>query len=84
MVSEPGSSEQIVMEINFDDKTVTIIPQTGGVKTYDLEKEGITDMIDRLAAAGADYTVYAQGETLSKEEFEALSESYRDEKEKQE
>ena len=76
MASTPGSSEKIILEINFDDNTVTMIPQSGGVYIYDLDEAGIYGLIERLEAAGAQTTVYTQTVELSEEEYYRMREYY--------
>ena len=63
-------SEDVTIEIDWDDQTITIVPAEGGVYQYPIS-EVPDDVVDRLLA-GSEYTVYTQGERLSKSEFEAL------------
>lgn len=73
MSSEPGSSETVVLEIDFDNRIVTVIPQSSQTPyIYNLDDPDIQSMINRLTAADAQYTVYSQGEVLTKEEYEEL------------
>lgn len=63
-------SQDVYMEIDWDEQSVTIVPGEGGIYDYSFD-EVPNDVIDRLMA-GSEYTVYTQGERLTKEEFEAL------------
>ena len=76
MANNPGSSEEIILEINFDDNTLTMIPQSGKVYTYDLNKVGIYGLIERLESAGAQTTVYTQRVELSEEEYNQMRDYY--------
>lgn len=72
MASEPGSSEQVVLEIDFDNNTVIVYPQSGGVYQYSLDDPGIVGMIERLEGSGAQYTVYSQTESYTESEYERM------------
>ena len=63
-------SQDVYMEIDWDNQRVTIVPAEGGVYDYSFD-EVPDDVIDRLLS-GSDYVVYTQGEMLTKEEFERL------------
>lgn len=72
MASAPGSSEQVILEIDIDNNEVTVVPQGGGVYTYSLDDPGIISMIERLEKGGATYTVYSQEETYTEAEYEKM------------
>lgn len=67
-----GDSEMVIIEVNLDDDSITIVPAEGGVYTYYPGDEVDNDRIERLIAAGATYTVYSQGEVVTQEEIEEL------------
>jgi len=65
-----GDSEKVIIEIDIDDNTITIVPQEGGIYIYQKD-EVENDVVDRLLAH-ADFTVYSQGEHYTVEEMEDL------------
>lgn len=62
-------SNDITIEIDLDDETMVIIPDSGQAYTYDIY-EVDNDIIDRLISGGADYTVYSQEETYTEDELD--------------
>ncbi len=64
-------SKDVYMEIDWDDRTVIIVPEAGGIYQYSLD-EVDNDVIDRIIEGGAEYTVYSQGESYTKEEYEEI------------
>lgn len=62
-------SHDISIEIDLDDETMIIIPDSGKVYTYNIY-EVDNDIVDRLISGGADYTVYSQAEVFTEDELD--------------
>ena len=62
-------SHDITIELDLDDETMIIIPDSGKVYTYNIY-EVDNDIIDRLISGGADYTVYSQTEVFTEDELD--------------
>ena len=61
-------ANDVSINIDFDEDTMIIVPDSGKAYWYSLD-EVTNDVVDRLIAGDADYTVYSQGKRYTEDEL---------------
>ena len=61
-------SDDVSIDIDFDENTMIIVPSSGRSYTYSLD-EIPNDLVDRLIQGNTDYTVYSQGKRYTEDEL---------------
>jgi hypothetical protein len=61
-------SDDVTIDIDFDDQTMIIIPSSGKSYVYSLD-EISNDLVDRLITGNTNYTVYSQGERYTEDQL---------------
>lgn len=61
-------SDDVTIDIDFDENTMIIIPNNGRSYVYSLD-EISNDLVDRLVSGNSNYTVYSQGERYTEDQL---------------
>lgn len=69
-----SNSADIVIDIDYDSEYVSVVVD-GRLYNYRFD-EVDTDFVDSMIGSGATYTVYAQNEDLTEEEYEEIIADY--------
>jgi len=61
-------SDDVSIDIDFDENTMIIVPSNGRTYTYSLD-EVDNNIVDHLIRGNSDYTVYSQGQRYTEDEL---------------
>lgn len=61
-------SDDVTLDIDFDENTMIIIPSSGKTYVYSID-EISNDLVDRLISGNSNYTVYSQGERYTEDQL---------------